>query len=219
MTDPSSILFWLEQEPVECDADIYMPPDTPIQHQISKITYQIKKKQDLKKQRTIERLKTYHFDQLEQLRERYAKSVIPSKLPKSDQKHYLEVTPPETFLSEKLPDIVKLLEDINTLEKDKENTSSIISTLFAEEAEKRPAPSEEEVERLKLKREFQLDYETVLLESFVKQESDIEKQFNIILDVIKQNKENEQPYTTPEPLPSTQKVITHNLREANKLYL
>lgn len=48
----------------------------------------------------------------------------------------------------------------------------------------------------------------------MKQESDIEKQYNSILDVIKQNKENEQPYTTP-----VTPLKIHKMKEANKLYL
>ncbi|CAO3648660.1 unnamed protein product [Mucor hiemalis] len=159
-----------------------------------RITYQINKKQELKKQRAIERLKIYHFDQLEALREQFAKNVIPSKLPGSEKKHFLEVTPQETYLEEKLSDILQLLEDISTVNKENENTT--IPALFTIKEMERPAPSEEEVERLRLKKEFKEDYEKVLMESFLEQEKNIEAEYNAVLSVFKQNKENEQPYAT-----------------------
>ncbi|KAI9487304.1 MAG: hypothetical protein EXX96DRAFT_72924 [Benjaminiella poitrasii] len=84
MSNVESILFWLEQESVTSNADIYLPADTPTHKPPSKILYQIEKKNKLRKRRTVERLKAYCFENLEELRKNYSKKIDVLKLPAHD---------------------------------------------------------------------------------------------------------------------------------------
>lgn len=140
-----------ELTPLFSSADIYMPPDTPIQHQLPKVAYQIKKKQELKKQRAIERLRVYHYEQLEELRERFSKAVFANKLPEYKPKDLLEYIPADTYLQDNLQDIITLIQDIDSnaaLNNDNSNST--------------PSWTEKEIEERKLKQEFKQDYKTAV---------------------------------------------------------
>jgi hypothetical protein len=132
-----------------------MPPDTPIQHQLPKISYQIKKKQELKKIRAIERLKQYHFEELEELREKFSKAVIPSKLPDYNKHQNLfEYIPADKYLQDNLQELTSLIQDIDKIKSNEENV-----TLYTPNT---VTLTEEEQKEIKLKAEFKEDYKTAV---------------------------------------------------------
>ncbi|CEP10839.1 hypothetical protein [Parasitella parasitica] len=58
------LLFWLEQEPVNSDADIYLPADTPNDYGLSKYNYQLDKRRHMKRHRAIARLRAYELEMI-----------------------------------------------------------------------------------------------------------------------------------------------------------
>lgn len=96
------------------DVDIYLPPDTPISRPSPKIIYQMNKNQELKKHRAIERLRAYHFEQLADRRKIFSSCVVREQLPRQHFGSLDAVSSPD-HLKEILPDLLKLLDDIEKL--------------------------------------------------------------------------------------------------------
>lgn len=115
--------------------DIYLPADTPIHRPSTRILYQISKKQELKKARTLERLKAYHYQGLADARRSFAKEVKKTKLPNTRYVQYLENIKSADFLSENAQEMKRLLKDINTLASNDEKSKSTVLEDIAKERE------------------------------------------------------------------------------------
>jgi hypothetical protein len=90
-------------------ADLYLPPDTPTQS--ARVFSQIRKNKRIKKTRTIERLKAYTLEKLQDTRKDQARTVIPASLPRPITPYeVIEFIEGEDFLVDYTEDIVELLE-------------------------------------------------------------------------------------------------------------
>ena len=133
-----------------------MPADTPIHHQLPRVLYQKNKRLELKRLRAIERLKIYQFESLNELRERFAKSVLKDKLPGNKNKQFIETLQNTDYLNENLDAIHTLINDIDKLQTDK----SVLETIQADQT--KVVLTAEQEEKKKLSDEFKHDYQEVL---------------------------------------------------------
>jgi hypothetical protein len=90
----------------------------------------------LKKTRTIERLKAFHYQKLAELRKNYAQELKKNNSPKKRKyEQYLESVNSGEFLQEKAAEIVKLFGEINKLNS-KDKDSTLLQDIASEEKER-----------------------------------------------------------------------------------
>ncbi|GAA5800872.1 hypothetical protein HPULCUR_006311 [Helicostylum pulchrum] len=157
MTDNTeSLMFWIEQEPADNTEDMYLPPDTPPGRLSHKIQSQVNKSQELKKQRAIERLKVVHLENLCNFRNAFASLIARDQLP-NQRKEYLEFISSDTCLKDNLSDILKLVNDIDTIQRDESAAPDVIKSLQAKET-----TTKETRHELYLKEQVRVKYAQVL---------------------------------------------------------
>ncbi|KAI7900490.1 uncharacterized protein BX663DRAFT_554089 [Cokeromyces recurvatus] len=150
MSNVDPILFWLEQESVTSNADIYLPADTPTYKPPSRILYQIEKKAKLRKRRTIERLKAYCFENLEELRRNYSKRIDVLKLPSREITiRRAELVQNDDYLKR----IGSEMTDLSNVSRNGNLNEQIKDSLENKD-------SEENIEKQKYKEQIEINYST-----------------------------------------------------------
>ncbi|KAF1798916.1 hypothetical protein V8B55DRAFT_1521233 [Mucor lusitanicus] len=90
------LMFWLEQEPASSSEDtmVFLPADTPTDNTLNRYNYQLGKKGQLRKHRTLNRLRAYEMEKIAKRRRTpYARDARPRPLVK------LEVIKGDEFLN------------------------------------------------------------------------------------------------------------------------
>ncbi|GAA5816195.1 hypothetical protein MFLAVUS_009721 [Mucor flavus] len=178
-----SLLFWIEQEPTDTTEDMYLPPDTPPGQLSHKVRSQANKNQELKKQRAIERLKAVHLENLRNFRKTFASLIARDQLP-NQHAEYLEFVSSDTSLKDNLSDILKLVEDIDTIQQNASATADVVKSLQVKET-----TSKEMRQELYLKEQVRVKYAQVLEvrvdEQFNNQQHQITSQYYKLLYLIK----------------------------------
>ncbi|KAI8640611.1 hypothetical protein BD408DRAFT_234454 [Parasitella parasitica] len=100
------LLFWLEQESVNSDADIYLPADTPNDYALSKYNYQLDKKKHMKRHRAIARLKAYELEMITNKRKSQPPDDPQISIPPFAK---LETIGSDEFLNDHVKEIIEIL--------------------------------------------------------------------------------------------------------------
>ncbi|KAI7892050.1 uncharacterized protein EV154DRAFT_601993 [Mucor mucedo] len=171
-----AVLFWLEQEPVDGVDFVYLPADTPMSRPSPKVSYQMHKIKELRKQRAVERLKAYHFEQCADRRQQLAQCVVREELPNQHQEVYEKVDS-ASHLKEVIPDILQLLDDIQRL---KEGSLTV-------DAFRQPEPTEEDLQakqKRAIREKVKQSYSDCIDEKVNEQQHNLKQLYNHRLSLI-----------------------------------
>ncbi|KAI8364070.1 hypothetical protein BD560DRAFT_175047 [Blakeslea trispora] len=106
-----SLLFWIEQEPVESEAEVFLPADTPVHRPSPKVSHQIQKIKQKRLLRESKRLKTAYYERLKDRKRERASKVEKSKLPTViSAPNKVDFMTGNDFISQNEKQIVELLE-------------------------------------------------------------------------------------------------------------
>ncbi|KAI8097814.1 uncharacterized protein B0P05DRAFT_459400, partial [Gilbertella persicaria] len=110
MSDLTHLLFWIDQEPVESEVEIYLPADTPIQRPSAKVLHQMQKARQIKHNRETRRLKTVYYERLKAIKRDLAKGVQRHLLPKfPSTPSKIDILSGTEFINQNQKQIVELL--------------------------------------------------------------------------------------------------------------
>ncbi|KAI8378279.1 hypothetical protein EDC96DRAFT_494145 [Choanephora cucurbitarum] len=153
MSEISSFLFWIEQEPVESEKELFLPPDTPVHRPSTKVLHQIQKIKQKRLVREAKRLKTAYYECLKARRRERAAHIDKSRLPTvTSTPNKIDFVSGTDFINRNEKQIVELLELARSM---KSNTPSITTEQMKRDKEKEKTQEKEAADKLAYQKQIE----------------------------------------------------------------